>query len=221
MFCIKCGKPVMRTRRGATASDFGTFCEEHFLESRKLFETSNFIIRVCDGCGSYFDGEWKEQDDIANAAKEMIADSIVTENKIKKIDIHLKKFGNKFLATVTCTGTIKPCKKQKMETSKIIVTMKRQKCDNCVKLLGNYYEAVIQVRGERKGEIFKIIEAVCGKMALRCEAEKNGYNLYFVRKNEARKVAKNLGRKYDVKASFKFAAEKKGKKLYRNYYSVR
>jgi len=212
MFCIKCGKP-------ATVNNF---CDEHFLERETLFEIDNIRIDVCERCGSYFDGEWKHTDNIENAVRDVIEKNIKTKNKIKKIDIGLKKFGNKYSASIKCTGMIKPCKTPKSEGEKILVILKRKKCDNCVKALGKYYEAVIQIRGEKKEEILNTISKSVRSDALSGFKElPAGYDLYFIRKSDANRIAVGLKRRYDVKGSFKFATEKKGKKLYRNYFAVR
>ncbi|MBI5061470.1 MAG: hypothetical protein HZB67_04105 [Candidatus Aenigmarchaeota archaeon] len=219
MFCIKCGKPAMQIRSGA-ASHTSNFCEEHYLGKHNLFEIGNIRINRCDRCGSYSDASWNEKD-IEGVVKKKIISSISTKNKIKRIDIYLKPFGNKFLATIICTGTIKPCKKEKTEERKILVIIGKKKCDNCIKQLGKYYEAVVQVRGPRREDILKSIEKLGRHNLSAAKDVENGYDLFFIKKNEARKVAKILRNKYDVVESFKFAAEKKGKKLYRNYYSIR
>lgn len=211
MFCVKCGKHAT----------VGTFCDEHFLERERLFDIDNIRIDVCDGCGSYYDGGWKKTENIENTVRDVIKKSIVTENKIIKTDIKLKHFGNKFSAVVRCTGLIKPCKKPKTEEKKILITLSKKKCDNCVKTLGKYYEAVIQVRGERKEEILHEINKTVGLSLSGFKELKNGYDLYFIRKSDANRVAGNLKKRYSVKRSFKFATEKKGKKLYRNYFAVR
>jgi nonsense-mediated mRNA decay protein 3 len=212
MFCIKCGK----------TATVGNFCDDHFLEREELFKINNISFYICDRCGAYLDGEWKPIDNMDNVVAGMIEKNIKTKNRITNVDIRLKPFGNKFTATVRCTGLIKPCKKPKTEEKKIIVIMKKKKCDNCVKLLGNYYEAVVQMRGERKDQILDRIKKITNAKTIGSFKEvADGYDLYFIKKADANRIGKSLKKHYIVKFSFKFAAEKKGKKLYRNYFSVR
>ena len=59
-------------------------------------------------------------------------------------------------------------------------------------------------------------EAVVG-----VEKLKNGYDIKITDKRIASSVVKQLRDRFDVKDSYKLAGEKKGKKLYRNYYAVR
>jgi nonsense-mediated mRNA decay protein 3 len=212
MFCIKCGKPAA----------VGNFCDEHFLEKERLFELGNIRIDVCNRCDLYFDGEWKKTENLEDAVKDVIKKNIITKNDIKNIEIKLKPFGNKFSATVRCTGIIKPCKKMKTEEKKILVTISKKKCDNCVKVLGKYYEAVIQVRGDKKDAILQEIKKMISDSSLSGFKELvHGYDLFVIKKADANRIAKRLGERYEVKRSFKFATEKKGKKLYRNYFAVR
>ena len=53
------------------------------------------------------------------------------------------------------------------------------------------------------------------------ERIKDGYDIKFIKKSKAASIAKHLKKYFHVKESYKFVGEKKGKRLYRNYYSVK
>ncbi len=204
MFCIKCGKKA----------EIGNFCSSCFLGKESLFEIKDFLLYVCD-CGSYYDKVWRKADN--DIIKEQIGKRIKTKYRLVKKEIALKSYGNRVAATIVCYGIVHAHKKK--EERKITITIKKRKCDTCVKLLGRYYEAVLQIRGEYN-KIFNKIKSRLPKTA-RTEKTKHGYDIRFLKKSEAAKIAKALKVRYEVKSSFKFVATKKGKKLYRNYYSVR
>lgn len=201
--CIKCGK----------AAEIDNLCKECFLQ-QPLFEVEDFHLLVCGNCGSYYDREWHKESD--EGIKEMIGSRIKTPNKIIKKNMSLKRVGNRILADVLCTGSIKGRKKS--ERRSVIITTKRKMCDNCVKLSGGYYEAVLQARGENADSIAEKISGMLAASIVRMEKVKNGYDIKIMDKGQASKVI-NLG--YDVKKTFKLVGEKKGKKLIRDCYSIR
>ncbi len=200
MFCIKCGRP----------SAAGNFCRDCFLRMEALFEVENFRMAVCNVCGSYYEGSRKT--DIGDAIKKHIR----TEHTIKHIKISYRKRGNRIIAGVECTGTIKPFSKTEKKTAEIIVGTR--KCDDCTKLSGNYYEAVLQIRGRNSERILNRVEK-SGVLRFAKQAD-TGYDVRLVKKHDASKLADALSR-YEIKRTFKLVGEKGGKKVYRVYYSIR
>lgn len=208
MFCIKCGRNA----------GIENLCEKCFLERENLFSIDNFSLFVCD-CGSYYDNHWNDPETIDKVILDQIKKRVKTKNRVTKISINLKKYGNKVLARVVCSGYIRPAKAIKKEERQITITLNRKKCENCVKFLGGYYEAVLQLRGDRIEKILSGIEKFMPKA--RPTEVKGGCDIRFVKKGDAKRVAKQLKRRFDVKESFKFVTTKKGKRLYRNYYSIK
>ena len=207
--CVKCGMEAKIVN----------LCNDCFLSSRQLFSIENFEINVCRDCGFCKDGcieKGKEEEGL----KKIIRERIKTSNSIQKTKIILKHFGNKCSAVITCYGYINPCKQIKKETREATIKITARKCDTCSKLSGGYYEAVVQVRGDDKEEILKKIKTFVSKdkpVITSIEKTKYGYDLKFIRKSAAARVAKQFG---VAKKSYKFVATKKGKKIYRNYYLV-
>ncbi len=205
MFCVSCGKEAK----------IDSLCEDCFTRQRSLFLVEDSELKICDNCGSYFVGKWLEARPFEELIEDYIKNRVIRLGATRHIIIRTKKVGNVIVATVTLTGSIPPAKKLKEETKTMRIRIRSIKCDNCVKVLGNYYEGVIQLRGPNADKIMKKIRV--GMV----EKLKNGYDIRFTSKADAARIAKELKKNYSVVTSFKFVTEKKGKKLYRNFYAVR
>jgi NMD protein affecting ribosome stability and mRNA decay len=130
----------------------------------------------------------------------------------------MRKAGN-FKLTITAVGFISPCKKEKTETKEANMFLRNKMCDRCVKFSGRYHEAVFQVRDDVDlimKKLSKLLPKTCWK-----EEKKEGLNIYFLRKGDASRVARELDDIFTVKRSFKFVGMKKGKSLIRDFYSIR
>ena len=204
MFCVSCGRKAA----------IGSLCEGCFTKERGLFLTEDSEVKMCS-CGSYFDKKWQEAMPFDEIINEYMEHHMVKLGTIKSMKIDFKKVGNTVIATIDCRGNIPPAKKIKSERKIMRIKIRNIKCDKCTKILGGYYEAVIQARGSNAESIIKKIS---GGIA---EKVKNGYDVTFVSKAEAARIANSLGREFSMLRSFKFVTEKKGKKLYRNYYAIR
>lgn len=201
MLCIICGK----------AATVDSFCDGCFLARNHLFEIKNFSARVCK-CGSYYDRAWKTG---KNYVEDLVSSRVKTKNRITWKNISYRLAGNKALVKIELSGFIRPCRKLKKEVKEIEIVLARQKCDRCVKISGRYYEAVIQMRGD---------EAALGKIMNQMnlsnasvEKVKNGYDIRFMDKNEAKKNAE----RFKAKKTFKLVGFKEGRNLYRSYYLIK
>ncbi len=208
MFCIKCGKKAIAEN----------FCKEHLLEGKKLFDVDVIgKIYFCD-CGSYYIKRWEK---IGKEPKEFvesfIRDKIKSRHKITKEIIDIKQIGTVFKIKITCKGLIKPYNLEKTETKILTIKLKKRKCDICTKLSGGYHEAVIQIRGKNKEKIMKDVKIPSTAVV---EKTKDGYNIKFIKKSDARRVVNNA-KFSEIKKSYKLVSSKKGKKLYRDFYSIR
>ncbi|MDI6721087.1 MAG: NMD3-related protein, partial [Candidatus Aenigmarchaeota archaeon] len=97
-----------------------------------------------------------------------------------------------------------------------------RKCADCIKISGNYYEAVIQARGEKSEKIMEIIRRLApNRIITSVSRMPTGYDIKFTDKKKAAEIAQNLRQRFGVKRSYKLVGEKKGIKLYRNYYVVK
>jgi NMD protein affecting ribosome stability and mRNA decay len=206
--CIVCGRPA----------NVDAQCDDCFLKKNLLFKLEDFTISYC-GCGSYFERMWRKSEDFI---KDAIESRIKTKNRIVSIKISSRTVGNRVYATVECRGYIEPSKKMKTETKKIMIVLRKHKCDHCIKLLGGYYEAVIQIRGKNRDVILKKIEKLAPRdSVVSVEELPEGYNIKFVSKKDAIGIVSRLRGFYKINESYKLVTKKKGKELYRNFYAVR
>lgn len=202
--CIKCGK----------AARTDNLCERCFLQ-RRFFDIENFRIVVCSSCDSYYENGWHPKV-LDEAIRDMIKKRIKSGEKIIIKGISLKKIGNRIIADVSCGfvkfGKINIAKKE------VTITIKKQKCDRCVKLSGGYYEAILQIRSGEADTILNKINEILSDAITSVNKVKNGYDIKIMDKGEASKVM-GLGR--DIKKTYKLVGEKKGKRLIRDCYSIR
>jgi NMD protein affecting ribosome stability and mRNA decay len=200
MFCVKCGKEA----------SIKYLCEKCFLNGKDLFKIEDFELVVCPLCNK------------GGNVDEELDKRIEVEGKINDLKTVKRDKGGATQITITAKGTIPPAKSVKKDEKIIKIRIRNRQCANCSMISGNYHEAIIQVRGPDRDAIFKKAEKMLPKTHItNIESRKEGYDLKIVKKGEAAKVANTLRKKYNVITSYKLASEKKGKKLYRNIYSIR
>ena len=141
--------------------------------------------------------------------------AIESRNRIVAKSISAAVVGNSLRITAECKGYIKPAKEMKAERKSASLKIKKRMCDVCTKISGNYHEAVFQIRGSNAEKIIKKLQS------MRAGTASGRHDINFINKKEAAWLAKSLEKEFIVKRSFKQVGEKKGRKLYRNYYSIR
>lgn len=98
-------------------------------------------------------------------------------------------------------------------------------CPRCSRILGRYYEAIIQLRGNINDDILKFIDKMMKnkKSFYRSEILKEGIDLYVERKAVAKSVAEQLKRNFKckLKKSFKLITKRDGKDVYRTIILAR
>jgi len=209
MFCIKCGKKAK----------IGNFCEECYLEKKELFTISDIPIIICIDCNQYLDNndkKWHRFFSIENLIKEIVLKNIKTKKDTAIIEEHIvmRKIGNGYKVRITCKGRVNGLIKIEEKTIKVIV--KKRLCENCVKLRGNYHEAVLQVRDEDLAK--KIIDNLGNKPYI-LNKVKNGYDIKLIDKRDAKVIKQIKG--IEVIKSFKHVASKKGRNIFRDFYSIK
>lgn len=212
--CVICGKP----------SEIEGMCPVCWLKKKELFQIKEFEIRVCECESVLTGGIWKSFDGIESAIEAAVKKSLKSKNTIKKVEMSTRIVGNKVHVSITCTGTIKPCREEKTETKDILVTLRNAKCEECKKRLASYYEAVIQlrVRGEEGEELLSKISKEAGEAAININTVQGGWDIIMFKDNVAKHISSRLRKKgYEITKSNIFVVQKNNKKIYRNYYSVK
>lgn len=203
-FCVKCGK----------VAEIDKYCAECFAQSTVLFDIRDFRVEFCK-CGKINDKEWRKE-----GLQELIRRHIIENGKIENIHFKDRKVGNRIYVHLCASGNVKNIPVSQEKDFKI--TSKTVMCDICAKQSGNYHEAVVQIRGPKAAIILdKITRMTKSEEITKAIPLKNGYDVRFIDKGDANEVVGVLQEKYEVKRSYKLVTEKKGKKLYRNFYSIR
>jgi len=165
-FCVKCGVDIDKTING--------LCIDCFLEDRSLTSLPHHIdVNVCTNCDSFQMGEyWVESD------RRIIAEQ-VTRNALewlKDVDLieaectSLQQDEATFLVTVDSVLSIADCETE--DVASTLVRFKNTVCKRCSRLLGNYYESIIQIRSggrtvsdELRNEVLERVESFVANQA--------------------------------------------------------
>ncbi len=209
MFCIKCGKPAFA----------GNFCEGCYVEKKELFGLKTVKMRYCDNCGKFYTQKEKISPE---TLENFLLAQMMSKNAIKDTKVKLSQRPDKIHAVITAKGFARPSKKLIEDRKEVLIHPRKMKCDNCVKILGSYHEAVVQVRGEKKERILaKARKLLKPSEFANIAVLKEGYDIKVIDKSVAARLAQAMREMFAVKQSFKLVGEKKGRKIYRNFYSVR
>jgi len=213
-FCFLCGKETEKLIEG--------YCEDCYNKEFQLIKVPEKIpFTVCSKCNLIkYENKWKDLkfDDIIKQKIEILGNKV--KIRIEKDDI----------AHIYAKGFLKNSKKQKEEVHNVILQQNKTVCLSCSRRYGNYYESVLQLRGNISEEVLNFIDDQMilafqkdNKAFYRIENIKNGFDLYIGNKSVAEKIAELLRKRFkaEIKKSFQLATRKEGKDVYRNVVLVR
>ncbi len=236
MFCIECGKEKVELYNGR--------CSACFAAGNKLISIpSDMAIEICAHCSSvHVGGKWVENE---QPEEEIIAEKIIQESVPDEDakDIVLKiepvnQKGSTLEILVKARGIVREVTVKREFALNIKIN--RNACPECSKQASGYYEAVLQLRGDKRfldpNEIKRaerIIEKLLEKLfpknrmaylAQRVEI-KEGIDYYFGSYKAARKVSNALKQQMGglIGESPRLMGRDKtaGKDLYRIWISFR
>jgi nonsense-mediated mRNA decay protein 3 len=116
---------------------------------------------------------------------------------------------------------------KKQESYILDIPIEDRICDNCRKADGQYYEGILQIRGNNTSLLKKILDTIKTRVKKaqpevfinRFSEQKNGYDFYLTSKNYLQKIAKSLLQEYGgtIKQSRKLYSRSRqtGKEIYR------
>ncbi len=226
MLCIECGKREAK---------YDGLCEECFLKKVRFIDLPTHLdIVICPHCGAIkMGGVWKNLE-MDKAIKGILMKNIKFLHDYDDYNLEMKytKKDGEFDVEVHFKIRYKDLKV--LETKTINFTVKHESCPKCNRYFGNYFEAIIQLRGMEENEIEEIREFLHRRMEHyskrnsnlfinREEEKKEGWNFYISDKKEAKKIAKDICNRYGgtLKESPQIAGRKDGRDVYRVTYSVR
>ncbi len=203
LICVKCGKKAIKNE---------IFCVDCFPISIKVKPIKMFF---CSRCRRYRLKEWKA------LSKEELKDHLIGKIKVNPgviVDAELD-FKNK-KATLFIAHSDNEFKREINFDIEFVRTI----CTRCSKKAGGYFEAIIQLRGnkEKFPYLFKKIEKMLvkkGEFISKVEERKEGIDIFTSSSKLSREILNELGLSY--KMSRKLHGLKEGKRIYRLTLAVR
>lgn len=231
MFCVRCG------REGST---YESLCVECFLENVRFASITDHVdLMQCYHCKEFqIKNRWKKMS-LDEAIREVATDGIVVRRGAEIVHVRSdvneadpRNYHVRISAEVEYSGLKL---KEELHT---IVRLKNTVCPRCSKIIGNYYESIIQIRGrERKlseGQKERIFTALRKRVdeaqeenremfISKLEEVPGGFDAYLSSISLAKAISKELGDRFgaEVKESSTLVTQKDGKDVYRVTYLVR
>lgn len=232
MFCVRCG------REGPTYENLCSVC---FLENNVFTSVPDHVDLVgCAHCDEYLiAGKWGQFRSLEDAVRCAATTSIATRKGAKVDEINaeiLPQDSRNFLVTIDTK-----VKYQDLLVSEHLETVVRLKggvCPRCSKIMGSYYESILQVRTrdralseEETERILKEIEVKVDDASKssrdmfisKVEEMHGGLDIYLSSNSLGKSLSRDLAEKYgaEVKESSSLVGQKDGKEIFRVTHLVR
>lgn len=231
MFCVRCGKE---------GSTYESLCRECFLANNRFTKSPDHVnLFQCYHCREFqLDGKWQRQG-LDEAVRESARGGLEVRKGVDlgKVRMEVKEadprnFHVAMHVAMDYSGL------GIEEENKTTVRLKNTVCTRCSKIMGSYYESIIQIRGrERKltdDQKERLVQAVTAKVdeaqeenremfISKMEEVPGGFDAYLSSISLAKAIAHELGDKYgaEVKDSSTLVTQKEGKDVYRVTFLVR
>ncbi len=226
MLCVECG---------IREAKYDNLCEICFRKKVKFTAMPPHMeVTVCPHCGSVrLKGEWKKM-----SFEEMIEELI--ERNVEFLhdydsytfEFKYREESEGYLLDVTFHIKYRDLQMNEEHVSR--ASIHYESCPRCNRYFGNYFEAILQLRGMREGELYEVLEYAHRRIehyaaknenlfVTKEEGKKEGWDIYLSDKREAKKIAKEICEKYGavLKESPQIAGRRDGRDMYRVTYSVR
>ena len=232
MFCVECGKEKKLFKNGV--------CLDCYIENNSFSKGPEVIdIISCPRCNSYkYKNTWKTEPFEATL-KRFIKDIFYISGELKRtqIKIECNEKGKQIKCKIIISGSLDDKKVE--EQHFLEVHIKRSVCDVCSKRYGGYFEAVLQIRADKrkltreeikniKLEVKRLVEDTKnrgnrGLFITDIAEEHDGIDFYLSEKGIAYDIAKKIQRQYGgiIKRSSKNIGMKDSRQIYRMTYLIR
>ncbi|VVB66627.1 NMD3 family protein [Candidatus Gugararchaeum adminiculabundum] len=206
--CPKCGASSENT------DFFGSFCSSCYLKKTDLKFPKKFLLETCKLCGRMLIlSAWADYDE------EKIHQLVASRCKgpFESVGVFLGEDSVKLTFNFKKGGSELSVKKALPLERKVTT------CPNCSRKSGGYFEAIIQLRGNRnrfpsmQEKLKRILEK--STFISKIEELPEGIDLYVGGREDAKKALGLLGLK--PSSSNTLAGERQGQRLYRTTYCVR
>lgn len=232
MRCLRCGKQEQ-------FSD--NLCQDCLIDTLEPFSYPEVVHgTVCPTCFRVQMGRsWLESmEDFSDAALFVARNNIETTIDLKMVDpdIFVESADQSlFRISGRASGYFKGLRLQ--QEVRMEVRLKKSQCIWCSKQQGNYFEAIIQLRGldgfseeevwdllgDIKDEIYRANSRDPGAFLTKEEKVRGGYDLYLGSKSFSRALAQKYHEMYggETKSSSTLYGRKDGNDIYRDTYLIR
>ncbi len=232
MFCVRCG------REGPT---YESLCVTCFLENNRFTSVPDHVDLVeCAHCDEFLiGGKWNEFSLVEDAVKDAATKSIILRKGARIEDIKTEvrpQDSRNFLVSID--AKVKYLDLQVDEHLETVVRLKGGVCPRCSKIMGSYYESILQVRtrgrkfsDDEKEQILSEIEARVDNASKnsrdmfisKVEDIHGGLDIYLSSNSLGKSLSREIADKYgaEVKESSSLLGQKDGKEIFRVTYLVR
>lgn len=240
MFCVECGREV-----GDALTSNG-LCHTCFLAKTRLTRLPEHVdFEVCVHCRARKKGEqWLDPPEgghrVELIVEEAVRAALDVDRRASGVRVTaevLAEDERNYAVTVHASGVAEgvPFEEQASTRSRI----KNATCLRCSRMQGNYYESVVQVRGENREllpEEMRDVRVVASRVidrivdsgdrnafVLKDEEVHGGLDVYIATNNAGRQMAKAIGSEFGGRVSEhpKIAGQKDGIELWRVTFLVR
>lgn len=232
MFCVECGTEGKIFKNGV--------CIDCYIKNKSFTKGPSVIdIYKCSKCSSFKHKSSWLNESFEEVLKRYIKDNFKISNELKKINIitDCDNEDNNISCEITISGFLDD--HEISEEHLLNVRVKKIVCNICSKQYGGYYEAILQIRINKrkffKNELNKIrlfvenfVENLVDKgnrglFITDIGEEHSGIDFYLSEKGPAYTIAKKIQEKFggEIKQSSKNVGKKDGKQVYRITYLIR
>ena len=177
-FCVKCGKDTENTING--------LCAECFIDGRKLTSLPHHVdVKVCANCGDVGYGERWVTKDLEDAIEEAAVDSLSIIREAKPVSMEVSSSEQEKYTHVVVIDSILDvggCIAE--DTSSTIVRLKNTVCKRCSRHLGNYYEAILQIRAGSKNVSQRVMREAQNRAEETVDSQSVSNRQLFITKTE-------------------------------------
>jgi nonsense-mediated mRNA decay protein 3 len=231
MFCVRCGKE---------GSTYESLCVECFLANNRFTKAPDHVDLVkCYHCNEFMlRGKWQKVT-LDEAIREVAHDSLEVRRGAEVLRIRQEVVpADDYNFHITMHVALEYSDLRMEEENKTIVRLKNGVCPRCSKIMGSYYESIIQIRGrERKlteAQKERLVGSIQDKVQ---EAQEDNREMFISKMEEvpggvdtylssislAKSISHELADKYgaEVKESSTLVTQKEGRDVYRVTFLVR
>jgi len=189
MECVRCGSP----------SSHSVICLECFLKTNRLLTAPEYLdLYHCPKCDSWSANGKSWLEDSREAAWAGLRHDLGSPDEVENITLDIDVEVEERVGTVTVSLGGSYDDKPVSDSAEIKLRAPMHVCQECSRRSGYYFEAIVQIRGNRyttKEELESTLERFmtkAGKDATRVEDTKGGFDVYVVSKDTAKQAGRGL-----------------------------